>query len=565
MRKYIQYLILFISASVLLFSCVVGGSDKGNKVKIFNFNIHEGFSSMDPAFARNQSNIWVVNQLFNGLVELDESMKVVPSLANKWEISDDGKEYTFHLNKNVFFHEHELFSDSEGRDRELGNTRQMIAQDFVYSFNRIISAKVASTGAWIFNDKVLRNEDGSFSDTCFKAVDNHTLKIYLNEPFPAFLQILTMPYAFVVPEEVAEHYGKDFRSNPIGTGPFKFKYLEEGNSLVMSKNSLYWKKDKSGNRFPYLDAVKISFMNDKKVAFLSFTKGDLDFFSGLDENSKDMVLNPDGTIKDEFKDAFEFEKIPYLNTEYLGMLVDDTNEISANHIFKNKKIRQALNYAIDREELIDFIRNGTGYPAHAGIIPKALPSFNEDVVKGYTYNPDKALELLKEAGFPNGKGLPVLELFTQPNSQYREMAELIQKNCQEVGINIELSVNQFSAHQELVDNSKVNFFRGSWLGDYPDGENYLTLFYSKNFAPSGPNKTHFKNEKFDQLYEEANAMTDTEERWKLYQEMDKIIIEEAPVIILYYDEVVRFTQKNVKGIKADAMNSLKLEGVDIID
>ena len=546
---------LLVGVSILLISCDKSKKEDTEKPKIFRFNIQEGFTSMDPAFARNQSNIWVVNQLFNGLVELNEEMKVVPSIAQKWEISEDGKVYTFNLRNDVYYHESKEFKN--------GIKRNVVASDFVYSFQRIISSKVSSTGAWIFNDKVLREEDGSISDTCFKAMDDYTFRIYLQEPHPAFLQILTMPYAFVVPKEVVEKYGKDFREHPIGTGPFKLKHLEENTSLIMVKNESYWKKDKNGANLPYLDAVNVSFIDDKKVAFLTFTKGKLDIFSGLDENSKDMALNVDGTLKEKFVDQFNYQKIPYLNTEYLGFQLDDQLDVSKNHIFQNKKVRQAINYAIDREELINFIRNGIGRPADAGIIPSALPSFNPKIVKGYEYNPEKAEQLLKEAGFPEGKGLPTLELFTQTNSQYRDMAELIQKHCEEVGIRITISTNLFATHQEMVDNSRVNFFRGSWLGDYPDGENYLTLFYSKNFAPQGPNKTHFKNEAFDALYDQAKSTTDIEERWNLYQQMDKIVVEEAPVIVLYYDEVIRFTQKNVKGIQADAMNSLKLEGVDI--
>ena len=562
MRKNNNFIFLFVTACLLLFSCGEENKINEKNPKIFRYNIHEGFTSMDPAFARNQSNIWVINQLYNGLVELDLDMKVVPSIAERWDISNDGKTYTFFLRRNVYFHEHELFSTSTQKDEYLGNTREVTAHDFVYSFKRILDAKVASTGAWIFNDKVLKNE-GAISDTCFKAIDNFTFKIYLEEPFPAFLEILTMPYAFVVPQEVVAHYEKDFRDHPIGTGPFKMKHFEEESVLILNKNKLYWKKDNKGNRLPYIDAAKISFVNDKTAAFLSFTNGDLDFFSGLDENGMDIILNRNGVIKEKYKGKFKIEKMAYLNTEYLGFLLDEENPLSANHVFQNKKVRQAINYAINREELIDYIRNGRGYPARSGIIPKALPAYNEQEVVGYTYNPDKALTLLSEAGFPNGKGLPVLKLYTQPNSQYHEMGELIQKNCEEIGVKIELFITPFATHQEMVDNSKVNFFRGSWLGDYPDAENYLTLFYSKNFAPSGPNKTHFKNKRFDELYEKAIGITETEERWELYREMDKIIIEEAPVVVLYYDDEVRFTQHYVKGIKADPMNSLKLERVDI--
>ena len=540
-----------------LISCKKEQKKEEEQPKIFKFNIHEGFTSMDPAFAKNQSNIWVIEQIFDGLVELDNNMSIVPALAKGWNVSNDGKTYTFNLRDNIYFHEDDAF-----QSHELGNTRHVTAEDFVYSFKRIISPKVASTGAWIFNDKVLRDESGEISDTCFKAVDEYTFKIYLQEPFPAFLQILTMPYAYVVPKEVVEKYGKDFRDHPVGTGAFKFHHYEENTLLILRRNEVYWKKDENGNRLPYLDAVDVSFIKDKKVAFLTFTKGDLDFFSGLDESSKDMVLDQEGNLKDKFKGKFNFEKIPYLNTEYIGFQLDKESDISKNHIFQNKKIRQALNYAIDRNEMIDFIRNGVGRVADGGIIPSALPSFDAKVVKGYNYNPDKARQLLEEAGYPGGEGLPTITLYTQAHSQYREIAELLQKHFEEIGVKMDISINQFATHQEMADNAKINFFRASWIADYPDGENFLTLFYSKNFAPMGPNKTHFKNERFDDLYEQAKTTTNLEERNILYQEMDKIVVDEAPVIFLYYDEVLRFTSNRAGSLSTDPMNSIKLDNVD---
>ena len=408
--------LIFFAPIFLLLSCSKSDSNETETAKIFKFNLHAGFTSMDPAFAKNLSNIWVDNQIYNGLLELDEKMNVVPSLAESWEVSDDGLVYTFKIKNDIFFHEHKVFN---------GEKRKVTAEDFVYSFNRIISPEVASTGAWIFNDKVLKNEDGSISDTCFKALDKSTFRIYLEQPFPAFLQLLTMPYAFVVPKEITEHFGKDFRVNPVGTGPFKFEHYEEGNILILKKNESYWKVDGNGESLPKLDAINVSFIKDKKVAFLNFTKNNLHFISGLDETSKGVALTIDGVLKDKYKDQFVFEKSPFLNMEYLGFLLDEDSAISKNDVLQNKKVRQALNYAIDRDEIISYIRNGIGYPAKSGFVPIGLPSYDEDLVKGYDYNPKKAAELLREAGY-DGKPIK-LELYTQNSSQYKEMAELIQK------------------------------------------------------------------------------------------------------------------------------------------
>jgi ABC-type transport system substrate-binding protein len=549
MNNYLLYILLFFVS--FIFSCKPKTEKK--EYKVFKYNQVDGLSSLDPAFARNQANIWATNQLFNGLVELDDNMLVKPAIAKSWEISGGGEVYTFYLRNDVYFHEDECFP------AEKNNRRKVNAYDFEYSFKRILNPQTASTGAWIFSDKVLRNSDGTISDTCFKAINDYTFRIYLDNPFPAFLEILAMPYAYVVPKEVVEKYGKEFRTHPIGTGPFKFKLWKENSALVLLKNENYFRTDSAGNRLPYLDAVQVSFINDKHMALLNFKQGKLDYIAGIDENSRDVILTRDGELKPEFAEKFKVEKTPYLNTEYLGLNIDDTLTVNKNHPILDVRFRKALNYAIDKNKMITYVRNNLGIAANAGFVPNCLPSFDSSKVKGFSYNPDLAAQLLAEAGYPNGKGLPKITLYT--NATYKEMSEFLQKQWDEIGVKVEIEVNQFATHQELVDNSRINFFRGSWLGDYPDAENYLAVFYSPNFSPSGPNKTHFKNEKFDSLYELAINETNTKKRWELYNEMDKIIVENAPVVILYYDEILRITQKNIKGLKINPMNMLRLENV----
>jgi ABC-type transport system substrate-binding protein len=167
---------------------------------------------------------------------------------------------------------------------------------------------------------------------------------------------------------------------------------------------------------------------------------------------------------------------------------------------------------------------------------------------------------LKEAGFPNGKGLPKITVYS--TAQSKAFLEYMQKQWANVGINVEINLNQAATHLDLVNNGKVEFFRASWTGDYPDAENFLSLFYSKNFTPSGPNKTHFSNPEFDKLFEQALTENDGWKRFDIYQKMDQIIMDECPVIVLFYDEVLRLTQNNVINLETDAMNVLKLEKAD---
>ncbi|MFT2009863.1 ABC transporter substrate-binding protein [Pontibacter sp. 13R65] len=546
MQRPFIFLILFL---LVLLSCSDGTND-GTDKKVFKYNQPGALSSLDPAFARNQANIWATTQLYNGLVELDGELKIGPAIAHSWEVSEDGRTYTFFLRDSVFFHDHEVFPEGKGRG--------VTAKDFEYSFKRIVDPATASTGAWIFNDKVLTDATGAIADTAFLAVNDSTFKVYLNEPFIAFLEILTMPYAYVVPQEAVARYGKDFRAHPVGTGPFVFKLWDEGNAIVLHKNLNYWRRDEQGQQLPYLDAVQISFITDRKSEFLTFVQGKLDFLSSITEGSRDMILNNDGSVQEDFAGKFRVQKVPYLNTEYIGFQLDPANLKDPNPALQDKRVRQALSYAINKQEMLAYFRNNIGIPGHSGIVPPSLPSYNDSLVRGYQYEPKKALELLQAAGY---SGQNPLQLRLSTVSEHKELAEYMQKKWAEVGVRVQIDINQAPAHQETVDNGRAPFFMKSWLGDYPDAENYLALFYSKNFSPAGPNKTHFKNAEFDRLYEQAKLERDAKKRWVLYQQMDQIVVEEAPVIVLYYDEVVRLTQNNVQGLVPNPMNTLNLERV----
>jgi len=536
---------------IALASCGSPGESVNDR-RVFRYNQPEALTSLDPAFANKQANIWAVTQLYNGLVELDDQLKPGPAIARRYEISPDGLRYTFVLRPGVFFHDSEAFAGGKGR--------RVTAQDFVYSFKRLFDPATASPGGWIFRGKVLENAKGEISDTAFVAQNDSTLYIHLKEPFIPFLGILTMPYAYVVPREAVQKYGKDFREHPVGTGPFQFKLWDEGNAIVYHRNPNYWRQDAQGHQLPYLEAVQISFIQDRKTEFLTFQQGKLDFLSGIREGSRDLILYPDGTVREDFKGKFRFEKVPYLNTEYLGIQLDPANlrGNDASAALRDKRVRQALSYAINKPELVAYFLNNVGVPGLSGFVPSSLPSFSAKLVPGYSYQPDKARQLLRAAGYGPGKPLR-LRLSTV--QERKEICEYLQKKWAEAGVQVTIDVNQAAAHQELVDNGRAAFFTKSWLGDYPDAENYLALFYSPNFSPEGPNKTHFKSAAYDKLYQQAKLEQDPQKRYALYQQMDRLVVEESPVIPLYYDQVVRLTQNNVHGLTPNPMNQLVLERV----
>ncbi len=528
----------------LIFACSGCGINQAESDKtVFNINLNEGLTSLDPAFARNQNALWMVNQIFNGLVQVDDSLKTIPAIAKTWEISPDGKAYTFHLRSDVYFHDDPLFANGVGR--------KVVAADFVYSYSRIIDPKIASSGAWIFNDKIESAE-------ALKAINDSTLQITLKKPFTPFLSMLTAQYCSVVPREVAEHYGKDFRQHPVGTGPFKFKHWKEGEILVLLKNEKYWEFE-GGSRLPYLDAIRSTFIADKQTAFMEFIKKNLDFFNGIDGSYRDDILTKSGHMTKKYAGKFKLKTGPYLNTEYLGILVDSNLAIVKSSPLRHKKIRQAINYAIDRRKMIKYLRNSIGTPGHAGFIPKGMPGFDMEKVGGYEYNPKKAKELLADAGFPDGKGMPEIKL--QTSTTYKDLIEFVQGELNRVGINSRVEVTQASSLRDLISKKDVNFFRGSWIADYPDAENYLSVFYSRNYVPIGPNYTSFNNKQFDTLFERSFSEKDDQKRYALYRQMDNLVMAESPVVVLFYDQLINLYQNNISGLSNNAQNLLILKKV----
>lgn len=505
---------------------------------IFHYNQSSGIATLDPAFSKDQSIIWACNQLYNGLVQLDDSLNIKPSIANAWEITDSGKTYTFHLRNDVTFHNNKCFPQS---------TRTVTAYDFVYSLHRIIDPKTASPGAWIFNGKV-------DSLHPFTALDSFTFQIKLRQPFLPLMGILTMPYCSVIPQEAVAFYGLDFRANPVGTGPFMLKKWKEGVALILTKNEHYF--EMAGNeRMPFMDGIRVSFIADKKSEIMAFQRKQLDFMTDLDAGNIKTMLDEKGELRIGFKSQFVMSKTPNLNTEYLGINLSDSN--AANPL-SNPKIRQAINCGIDRKDILRYLRNGIGKPAENGFVPYGLPSFDSNN-KIYTYNCDRASKLIQEAGYSTNHPMPKITLYT--NETYREVGLMVAKQLSKIGFDIKLEINPSSILREWMVKGKANFFRGSWIADYPDAESYYAVFYGKNTAP--PNYTRFRNAEFDRIYEAALAESDIRKRYELYHQLDKTIEVASPVIPLYYDEVLRFYHFHVKGLTPNALNLLNLKTVRV--
>ncbi len=536
-------LILYILIPLIFAGCFSGKENDNDKRKVFKYNEMAGIASLDPAAARSFENIWVVNQLYNGLVQMNDSLQIEQSVAKSWNISSDGLTYTFYLRNDVFFNDNDCFEGGKGR--------RVTAGDFAYSFKRLLDATVSSATT-LLSSVDMSNGNG------FEAKNDTTFAIHLSKPFTPFLGILTMKYFSVVPEEALKSYGDDFRRNPVGTGPFQLKMWEEGSKMVLVKNENYFEFE-GNERLPYLDAVSISFIKDRETSFMNFLQGNLDMVSGIDAINTDEVLTDEGKLKNEYEGKFKMQAQPYLKTDYLGFLIDDKLDIVKKSPLRIKALRQAINYGFDRVKMVKYLRRNLGVAATAGFIPSGLPSFDAEKIKGYSYQPDKVRELLNTAGFPGGKGLPEISLAT--SEQYLELAEYMQAQLAEFGITIRIDVQKASVLTQAIANTQVNFFRKSWIADYPDEENFLSLFYSKNQSPGGFNYTHYHNPEFDALYEKSHEELNNSVRYGYYQKMDQLLIDDAPVVPLYYDQVVRLVQNNVSGLTSNAMNTLSLKKV----
>ncbi len=524
----------FVSILILLINQC--SQKKDHDWKVFHYNQPNIITSLDPAFAKSQNNYWAIDHMFNQLVDLDDSLKVCPEIAKRFIISHDGLQYTFHLRDDIYFQDDPCFSNSLGR--------KLIAEDVVFSFKRLLSPELSAPGRWVFLGKTDTIEP-------FKAVDDTTFILRLQKPFSPLISMLSMHYCSIIPKEAIDYYGNSFFQHPVGTGPFSFNKWVGKQGIFLKKNKSYYKKG-----LPKLDGIRISFIEDRNTAFLEFMKKNIDFFSGIQSGFALQLINKDGSLRTDRKDRINFNRGNYLNTEYIGI---NLLAVDINHPLRDKRFRKALNYSIDRLLMLKTFKFGIGNPAHSGFIPIGLGAFDSLKLKGYNYNPELAKQLLKECQYDElFKSKYELELYT--NKDYLDLITFIARQWQEIGIRVRIELMETATLREKMRSGELAMFRASWIADYPDEESFLTVFYGPN--PSPPNYTRFSNNFFDQLYTQAIDETNYVVRKKWYQKMDSILIEECPVIFLFYDQISLFSQKNINGIKPNSLNLLRLEEVD---
>ncbi len=470
----------------LLFSC---GNDKRNPLDklepvdggvfyggTFRYNEVEYFRSLYPHSINEAIGLRIGNQVYEGLTRLSQrDLSVKPCLAQEWTIDSTFTVYTFKIRKGVYFHNDKCFKDGKGR--------QLTAHDFKYCFDQLCSANSNNKGFYLFEDKVVgatKYYNASLTGEALpngvegiQVIDDYTLEIRLEHPFPAFPAQLSMQFTWVFPQEAVKAYGNDMRTLAIGTGPFKLKELREDEAVVMMRNENYWDKDQYGNQLPYLSAIKVSFFKEQKTELLEFKKGNLDMVYRIPLEMYDEIITKEGELAPSYND-YQLQTTPSLNMQYYGFM-------NQKEPFNNVKVRQAFNYAIDKQKIVNYTLKGMGIAALYGTVPPALVGYNAKSIKGYSYDPDKAKQLLAEAGYPNGENFPEINLqINSGGGRNMQVAEAIQRMLEEtLNINVSLSVLPFPQHLENIDKGKALFWRSGWVADYPDPEAFFVLIPRK--------------------------------------------------------------------------------------
>jgi len=501
-------------------------------------------------YAINELNAYhVASQVYEGLVKYNPfDLGIEPALARSWEVSSDKTEYTFHLRQDVKFHNDSCFDGGEGRT--------VNATDVRYAFERLCTKsqmnaqyEVTLKGRVLGAEEGYQNSSGGRSATIsgLTVVDDSTIKIKLVQPDANFLNILAMPGCYIYPREAEKRYGLGL-AKAVGTGPFYIVEISE-NSVVMCRNEEYWGYDKHGNQLPYLDSITWSFINNRSSELAGFNAGKLDMVYNVNAA---MVANTlaqrNGALN------FDIYSSPALTTEYYCF------NVQKNPFFSLREVRQAFNLAIDRQKLVEVALKGEGRAAGYGLVPYTevfeKSGYQYKAVKAYPYNPDSARKLLTAIGYVNGKGLPDFNLEINDGGGDRNLrvaTEVQRMLLENIGVKLTISVVPWRQHQDNIQMGRSDFFRYTWISDYPDPESFLTLFFGKNVPenfedPSYINLGHFKNAAFDSIYLQARAELDKTRRYRLYSQAEQILMQEAGLVPLFYDENMRLVKKDVKNL-----------------
>ncbi len=534
-RKFILSLTIFL-VLILTVALVVGCApkekvDKGEesvseepvKGGTFNAFLMEPVT-LDAAHSQESEGIQVAKQIYDGLVDYEpETMELTAAMAESWEPNEDASAWTFTLKKGVKFH----------------NGRECKAEDFVYSWSRVASKDTASEVAYHLSPiKGFNDCQEGKADILegVKAIDDYTLEVSLEYSYAEFPVTVGHPVFSPVPKEEIEKWGDEFSEHPVGTGPFAFVEWKHDQHITIERFNNYYDGE------AYLDKVAFKIFADEETAFLEFEAGNLD----------DCQI-PLGRIK-ETQDKYGERALinPMLGIYYYGL------NMEAEPWKDNVELRKAINYAIHRAIITDTVWEGSRVAA-TGIVPAGIPGFKEDAMP-YMFDQPKARELLEEAGYPGGKGLPELVLGYNTGAGHDKVAQAIQAQAEEVDIEFDIAGYEWGTYLDKIQSKEITFFRLGWLADYPTMDNFLyPMFHSENAGAD--NMTYYKNSDVDEKLIEARKETDEAKRRELYQEIEQIVLEDATIVPIAFYKTNRVIGENVCAYTRTAMDDTSYEFV----
>lgn len=533
----------------------VGGKQYGGE---FKFMSSEKVQSIFSASTQDLYTARVVSQIFEPLLTIDPtSMDVVPNIAESYEVSDDAKVYTFKIRKGVSFHKDDCFG---GKSRELNAEDVKFSLDFACSGHKLNKVQHLLVnrieGAQDYCDKT-KSGPVKGGVKGIKVIDDHTVEVTLAKPFIGFEKIVTHLSLGIFPKEALDKYGDKIGEHPVGTGPFSLESNTD-EKVVLARNPHYWKKDEFGNRLPFLSKVIVTYTKDKISELKAFRNGEIDLVLEIPVEEINNIFGTLEEAKTNIKHKVDSQKS--FSTNYVAMNLQNSE-------FSNVDVRRAFNMAINRDEIIESWLEGEGWAAKHGFVP-AMKNYPTDKVKGHEFNPEKAQELMKKAGYPNGNGFPVIDFYvnTKEGSTIHKMAQAIASEIkQNLNVDLNIVLCTFEEREQAIKDGRAKMWRTGWIADYPDPESFLAMFYGGNISDnqSMVNTFKYKNAQYDALFDQALTETDPEKRMDLFVQCDQIIVDDAVVMPIFTDDHIVLINARVRNFKATPMESVLLTNVFI--
>lgn len=534
----------------------IGGPRYGGE---FRFMSAQKVSTLFPLQAIELYTQRITSQLFDPLLRLDASGEnVIPSIAESFSTSSDGKTYTFKIRKGVYFIDDECFG---------GDGRELTAEDVKFTLDMSCSGmKINEISYMLINRVSGAREFNKATKTKFidkgvsgiKVVDNYTVQISLDTPFAGFEKLLTYSGFGIFPKEAYDMYGKDIKNHPVGTGAFKLEEKTDKH-IRLVRNPNYWRKDQFGNQLPFLGSIEMTYSKEKKSELMAFRKEEIDLVLEIPADEVENILGSLQEAQEGKTVKHKVDSKPSFSVAFIGLS-------HVNPAFKDVRTRRAFDMAIDREDLINNTMKGEGYPVLNGFVPNS-DFFPASRVKGNKFNPEMARKLLAESGF-TPENFPTLILYVsdKQNGDRHQLALGVARQLKaNLGVTIQVKLVDLDIRNQYASNGKAAMWVTGWVADYPDGENFLSLFYGNNIDENSKfiNPFKYKSKKFDSLFEQANKELNPKKRTDLLVACDQELTNDAAVLPLSNDDFITMINSRVRNFETNSLENLDFSSIFI--